>query len=156
MTTETTIQRPADLDPTKLHTPAEYRKWKSDVADYHAAIREEQNRERRKEEAKAAHKNRILTDDENYALAVERLAEQQKREAERKAVRQAEQDAKAAYLASRPDVAEVLERSDFHFLLAVVHWANKGYALSANGVDAFLPGFYSCRLDKPVTAKQAK
>jgi hypothetical protein len=150
-------QRPAPLDLTKLHTPTEVRQWKAEMADYHAALRAEEEQERLKEQTKKAHENRIILNaDEAYALAVEREAQRKAREAEQEAARQAERDAKAAYLASLPAVADVSERSEFHFLQTVIHWAGKGYSLSDDGIEAFLPGFYSCRLTAPATTKKAK
>lgn len=95
MTTKATLARPADLDPTKLHSPAEVRAHRAEVEAYFAAVRAEADRLHRKEEAAKAEANKVLNDDEYYQLALEREAAKQAREAEREAERQTAADAKS-------------------------------------------------------------
>lgn len=156
MTTTTKLQPPAPLDITKLHSPAEVLRHKAEQAAYFESVRAEEQRQRMKEQAEKAYANRVLTPDEYFAEALKRQAEQQARDDQREFERQAERDAKAAYLESTPDIAEVSERSEFSFLQGVIHWASKGYTLTGDGITAFLPGFYCCRLNKPATIKKAK
>lgn len=154
MTNQTTLTSPANLDPFRLHTPAEVRQWESAWADYRQALVAEQNKQRIKEQAEHAESKRILTDAEYFELAQKRESAHQKRLAERLAAEQAEQAAKEAYLASMPDVAEVLERSEYAFILKLQHWMQLGYTCDENSVQGMLPGFWCVKLNKPATAKR--
>lgn len=119
------------------------------MAAYRDALRAQEERTRKRDEAAKAHANRVLTDEEYYQQALEREAQKQAQAAERQAEEQRKKEEKAAYLASLPDVAEVSERSEFLFLQGVIHRAKQGYILEPNGIDAFMLGFYSCRMVKP-------
>jgi hypothetical protein len=148
---------PAPLDNTRIHTREEYKAWQDAMFEYHAAIRAEEKRELLKAEVAKAEANRHLTDDEYHALAVQREAEKQARQAERDAEEAARAEAKAAYLASMPEVAEIQESNPFTFVKQICHWSALGYSLPENANVDFLPGLYSVSLDKPAaTAKKTK
>lgn len=153
MTTKT-IEKPAPLDPSKLHTRTEYREWQGRMADYHNAIRDEEKREREMQARAEAAANAPMSDERYDKLARQRQAEQLAKQAARAAELQAEKDAEAAYLESLPEVAVVNERSEHHLLLKLEHWFSKGYRVAEDSVQAFLPGFYLVHLYKP--AKKSK
>jgi hypothetical protein len=156
-TMNTKLQPPALLDNTKLHTRDEYKAWQDAMYEYYAAIRAEEQREARIAAAKEATANRLLSDHEYHALALQREAEKQARQAERAAAERAEQDAKESYLSSLPEVAEVSAHSPFIFLTEVCLWANRGYTLEDDGNVNFMMGFYTATLNKPApAAKKAK
>lgn len=152
----TTITRPADLDPSRHYSPAQVRLWKAEVAAYHQTLREEDASRHRKEEAAEASRNRVLSEDEYYALTLKRLAEAQAKEAKREAAERAEQEAEAAYLACMPDLAEVLESTEYHFMLKLQHWFQQGYELTDDSIRYFVPGCYAVSLRKPATIKRSK
>lgn len=147
------IVRPADLDNTKLHTREEYKAWQDAMHDYHAAVREEKEAEGRKAAAQLAESQRVLTDAEYHAIAIKRKAEQDSRDAAREAERQAVADAKAAYLSSTPAVAEITENSPYSFLMAVIHWAARGYSMPEQADITFIaPSYYAAKLKAPEAA----
>lgn len=152
----TKITAPEPLDNTKLHSREEYRRWQEANHAYHAAIREGQERAVKQAEAKAAEANRPLSDDEYYALAVQREKAKQQRQAERDAEERAKQEAKAAYMASMPEVAEIEASNPFAFVSQIVHFANLGYQMPENADVHALPGFYAVKLTAPAPAPAAK
>jgi hypothetical protein len=133
-TTVQTPKRPAPLDPTRLHTPAEVRQWKHDEATYWAAMQALQDEERRKEEAARAHANRLLDADEYFELAQQREADNKARQFERDAARKAEELRKQEYLASNPPTAEILVSNNIaEFLRQFEHWVREGYEVDTSG-----------------------
>lgn len=121
---------PEPLDLTRLHSPEEVRLHATKVAAYRDAVREEEEAQRRKQDAAGAAANAFLSEDDYFKLALKRQQEQEERDAQRQAAQKAEKDAEAAYLASRPEVAEVLDRCEYKFLFRVAHWLAQGYELS--------------------------
>lgn len=154
--TTTNLTPPADLDIARLHSPAEVDAWKAQWDAYRESIKADEAAERLKRQAAEARANRILTREEYHQLAMEREAEKQAKEAARQAVEQTKKDEEAAYLASLPEVAEVLEASEFLFLTKCQNWFAKGYTLPDDGISFFLPGCYSVRLHKPSAASKSK
>lgn len=152
---KTKPQKPADLDNQKLHTREEVRCWQDANFEYHAALREEQEKAVKQAAAKAAEANKPLSDDEYFALAQQRETQKQARLAEIAAAEQAKADAKADYLASTPEVAEIEATNPHHFVMQLVHWANRGYQMPENADVHALPGFYAMKLTAPA-AKKAK
>jgi hypothetical protein len=144
------IQKPNDLDNSRLHTRAEVREWKAANAAYFAAIRAEADAERKQKEAAKQKANRPLTDDEYDAMARQREEKRLAAIAEREAEEAAKLKAKSDYLASTPDVAEIAENSEFNFLQAVISWAAKGYTLPDDGIKLMIPSFYSISMNAPV------
>jgi hypothetical protein len=149
-------QRPADLDNTKLHSREEYRAWQDATYEFHAAVRAEEQRAATKAAAEAAQANRVLTPDDYWALAVEREAIKQARQAELQAAEQAKLDAAAEYLASQPDVAVIDATNPYGFLKQVTHWANLGYVLPDDADITMLPTFCAVKLNKPAPAAKRK
>jgi hypothetical protein len=156
MTTNTTLTRPDNLDPSKLHSPTEVRAWEAAVFGYHEQVREEAALLRKREEAKVHEQNKALSPDEYFQEAVEREAIKQARLAEIQAAEQAKEDAAAAYLASSPDVAEISTSNPYKFITEVIHWASKGYVLPDDADITMLPTLCMCKLHKPVAARRAK
>lgn len=139
MTDNTKPQRPAPLDPTRLHTPAEVRKWKEAEAEWAEAIRAAERHAAQEEEAKRAYENRYLTETEYHERAIERENENRARQAEREAARFAEEQRKKEALAESPDIADVLTNSPAEMLRQVCLWAARGYVLNVDGPIVMLP-----------------
>ncbi len=156
MTTKTTLTRPANLDSSKLHSPAEVRAHRAEVEAYFATVRSEAERLHKREEAARAEAQRPLTEDEYHAAAVIREAEQRSRIAEREAVEVAAAEAKAAYLESTPDIADIEASNPHHFLLQVIHWAARGYQMPEGADIATFPNWYAVKLVAPATAPAKK
>lgn len=129
---------------------------RAEVDAYREAVREEENSQRLKEQAAEARNNRVLSRDEYYELAKQRKAEQDAKDAAREAERQAKEDAEAAYLASQPEIAEVMEASPYLFLVRFQHWASLGYIVTEDSPHAFQFGLYHASLKKPATVKKSK
>lgn len=154
-TINTTPTMPEPLSIYVIHSPEDRRRHAIEVAAYYDYIREEEQRQRTIEQAKIAEANRVLTDDDYYALALKRKAEQDAREAAREAERQAAADAKAAYLASAPDVAVISETSPYLFLQQVALWASRGYTISETADMHVLPTYFCASMNKPEPAAPA-
>jgi molecular chaperone GrpE (heat shock protein) len=150
-------QKPADLDNTRLHTREEISAWQESTRDYHAAIRAEEQRAATQAAAKAAEANRPLTDDEYRAAAVIRETAKRARIAEQEATEKAKQEAKAEYLSSTPDFAEIDSSNPHSFLLEVIHWSGKGYSMPEGADLTVFPNWYAVKLVAPApAAKKAK
>jgi actin-related protein len=142
------IQIPAPLDNTKIHSPAVVRKWQHDMADYHAAKRNEELDAERKRQAEMAHANRVLNDDEYHQLAIQRENQKREKELERQVAELAKEKAKQEYLASSPEEVEISEHSDAEMLRLLQHWIQRGYEINFEAARYFQPGFYNIRLSK--------
>jgi len=145
---------PPNLDPSRLYSPAEVDQWKGAWADYRAAVRAEEDRERLKQQAAEARNNRDLTRDEYHQISVKREAENQAKQAAGQAAKQAEKDEEAAYLASLPEVAEVMEQSEFLFLTKLAHRLSQGYVVTEDSIRWWTPGLYHVVLNKPAAPKR--
>lgn len=152
MTTQTANNKPtppAPLDPSIPHHPDTYRRWQREWQAYHAALREEEEAERKRQQTREqAEANRVLSDDQYYALAVKRHDELVKKAAEREAAAKAQAEAEGAYFASLPDIAEVLESTEHIFLVKLAQWIAAGYEVRDDSIVHFVRGCYSVRLYK--------
>ncbi|MDO8774306.1 MAG: hypothetical protein Q7K57_37455 [Burkholderiaceae bacterium] len=149
-TTTTALTKPAGLDPTRLHSPEEYQKWKSDTAAYFQGIRDAERAEQVKEQAVKAYENRILSSTEYFEMAVKREAENKAKQAEREAEQKAAALAEIDRLMASPETVEVLHRSEFTFMLEVIQWANRGYVL--NSLMSLMPGLCHAVMSAPAPA----
>jgi hypothetical protein len=157
MTNENTkLSMPEPLDTSKFYTREERRQHAAAVASYHETVRAEEQRQPLAEEAARAEANRVMTQEEYEALALLRYQEKVAKEAEQAAAEKAQAEAKEAYLASMPDIAEIEARSEFIFLSDVAHWFAKGYTADEKSIIGWIPGFYCVKLNKPAPAKIAK
>lgn len=156
MQNQTTPTKPADLDPTRLHSLDEQRQWKSDWADYHATIRAVEQAKVTKAQAIVAYENRTLSESEYFDLAVKRKAEQDSRNAEREAIAKAAALAEIDRLMGSPDIAEVLHRNEYAFVQEVIQWSGRGYVLADNGFLSFMPGMYHINMQAPAKKVSAK
>jgi len=160
MTTQSTNNKPtppAPLDPSIPHHPDEHRRWQREWAAYHAALREEEEAERKRQQAREeAEGTRMLSDDQYHALALKRHAEMVRKAAEREAAAKAQAEAEAAYFASLPEIAEVLEATEHIFIVKLAEWIAAGYEVRDDSIVHFIRGCYSVRLYKAVTKKAGK
>ena len=154
MTEQLTMPEPLDL--TRPHHPSEVRAHANRVAAYHEALREQEAAERRKQEAREAATDRVLSEDEYYALSLKLHEAQKQKEAQREAERKAKEDEEAAYLASLPELAEISENSEYLFLTKLAAWIAKGYRVTEESVRYWVPGFYCVILAAPATKGGAK
>ena len=154
MTNTTSPIKPADLDSTRLHSPAELREWKAKTADYHQAIRDIERAKFVASQAAVAQQNRTLNEEEYFAMAVKRKAENDARIAEREAAEKAAALADIERLLSSPPTVDVLHRSEYSFMVEVIQWANRGYTMQDNGLMAMMPGLYHVILNAPAPAKK--
>lgn len=152
MTTDT-LTMPEPLDPSRLHSPTEVRMHATKVAAYRDALREEEAALRRKQEQAAAAADRVLSEDEYFALALKFNEAQKAKEAQREAERKAKDDEEAAYLASHPATAEIMERSEYRLLTALEHWIKRGYSVTPDSVQAFGMGLFHVTLAAPAPTK---
>lgn len=141
--------KPADLDNKILHHPDVVRQHKSDVFEYHAAIRATEQAKVVADQAAEAHANRIISDEEYYQANVLRQQEQEKRQASYVVAEKAAALANIDRLMQSPPVAEVVARNEFAFLQELILWSSKGYTLEDNGIVHFGPGFYNVLLSAP-------
>lgn len=148
--TNDALTMPEPLDLSRPHHPAEVRAHANRVEAYHAARREEEAAQRRKQEARDATKDRVLTEDEYFALSLKLHEAQKQKEAQREAERKAKEDEEAAYLASLPEFAEVSEHSEYLLLTKLAAWIGKGYRVTEESVRYWMPGFYCITLAAPV------
>lgn len=151
---QTTPTKPADLDSTILHSPDAVRQWKSDWATYHAATRAVEQAKINKAQAAVAYENRTLSESEYHEQAVKRKQEQDTKQAERAAVEKAAALAEIDRLMGSPDIAEVMHRNEYSFLLEVIQWSSRGYVLADNGFLSFMPGLYHIQMQAPPTTKK--
>lgn len=147
---------PSPLDLSRLHSPAEVRIHAAKVAAYRDAVREEEAEQRRKQEAAEAAADRVLSEDEYFALSLKLHQAQKAKEAARQAAEQAEKDAAAAYLESHPETAEITADNPYHALVKLEHWIAKGYRVTEQSVGCWLPNFIHLVLAAPVSAKGGK
>lgn len=150
MQNQTTLTKPENLDPTRLHSPDEVRQWKAECSEYHRAIREIEQAKVAKDQAVVAYKNRTLDENEYFALKVKEKAEQDARIAERAAAEKAAALASIDRLMGSPAIAEVMHRSEYSFLQEVIQWANRGYVLANDGFLNFGMGFYHIKMTAPI------
>ena len=101
-----------------------------------------------------AHQNRNLNDDEYFAMAVKRKAENDLKIAERVAAEKAAALAEIDRLLSSPASVEVVQRSEFAFIREVIHWANRGFTMPDSGFMAMMPGMFHIVMDAPATTKK--
>lgn len=148
--------KPVELDPKKLHSPSEVRQFKAETADYFQALRDIEQSRNVKAQAEHAHQNKTLDDDEYFALAVKRKAENDAKIAERLATEKAAALAHIDHLLSSPPTIEIMHRSEFAFLKEVIHWANRGYVMPDSGFLAMMPGMFHIVMDAPAKSKACK
>lgn len=152
MTTQTTLTKPDNLDTSILHHPSVVRQWKADTADYFQALRNIEQAELNKAKTISAYENRILSEDEYFALKVKQKTEQDEKQAEREAAAKATALAEIDRLMASPPTVEVLHRGEFQFISEVIMYANRGYELA--DLIACMPGLYHCTLSAPVAVKK--
>lgn len=143
------IQAPAPLSTHVLHTPAEVRKWKQDNQDYLNAKNAQAAKEAAKAEAKHAAANKVLSEEEYHALAVEREAAKQADQEAYAARIKEKEAAAAAFLLTTPPVVSLNESNPANFLSALTIWIRKGYDIDLNGELNMGPFFYLCTLVAP-------
>jgi hypothetical protein len=102
------LKMPEPLDRTKLHSPAVVRSHDKAVADYWQAVREAERAEAQAKEAAQAHSNRVISEDDYFQMAVARDNANRLKDLERQTAALAAEKEKQDYLASNPDVAEVV------------------------------------------------
>ena len=158
--TKTTPQRPVrpePLDTTKLHTPAAVRAYKAAESRYWQEMQDIARKEEQEAVADRAYANRILNEDEAYALAVERQNRQRELDLQRQVAALAAKTARDEYLASTTPTVEVCETSFYAFLVTFEHFAAKGYTLDINGPQTIVPPnfFHVAMVRKPTKAKAA-
>lgn len=153
MTNQTTPIKPENLDSTRLHSPEEVKQWKADTADYFSALRAIENAKVAKAQAQVAYANRTLTSDEYHELAVKREADRQAKQAERETAEKTAALAEIDRKMASPDTVEVMNRSEYNFLLEVIMWSNRGYTLQDNGIHHFGMGLYHVQLTAPAKKK---
>lgn len=151
-----TLTMPEPLSIYELHSPAKQRAHAAQVAAFRDAKREEEATQRRKQEAAAAAADRPLTDDEYFALAVKRLADQRAKDAQREAERKAREDADSAYLASTPEIAEAMANDPFTLLTKLEPWFARGYRMTPDSIQFWMPNLMHVVLAAPVSTKGAK
>jgi FMN phosphatase YigB (HAD superfamily) len=156
MQTQNTPIKPADLDSTILHSPDAVRQWKADWVDYHAATRAIEQARITKAQAIVAYENRTLSESEYHEQAVKRKQEQDAKQAERAAVEKAAALAEIDRLMGSPDIAEVMHRNEYSFLLEVIQWANRGYVMADNGFLTFGMGMYHIQMQAPPATTKKK
>ncbi|PWK38671.1 hypothetical protein [Cupriavidus plantarum] len=147
----TAIEKPADLDPTVWHSRDDYRQWQARMADYAAAVRAEEARQREEQEKRDNPPPQYPSDAEYDRIKrAEHEAEmaRRKQHADEQA---AKEKARADYLASTPDIAEIRAADPFSLLTEVTHWAAKGYSLPEDGIQFFVQGCYTVQMVKPTT-----
>jgi len=150
----TAITKPEPLDPTVYHTRDQYRAWQASMADYYNALRAEEARQREKQEQEENPPPRYLGNDEYDRIKRKQWEEDQARQKQRDDEQAAKEKARADYLASTPDVAEILAFDPFTLLQEVAHWSAKNYSLPEDGIQHFTQGCYTVQMVKPTTAKK--
>jgi hypothetical protein len=143
---------PADLDKSRLHSPAEVRAWEAARFAHFDAIRAAENAKAQAEYV--ASQPRYLTPDEYFALGVERFNAQKLKDLERETAALAAEQEKAALLASRPATVEIAERNPAAFLAQLQHWHTQGYSVDFDAMVTILPTLFNVTLNAP--AKTAK
>lgn len=139
-----TPQRPAPLDNSVIHHPRTIRAWKDAEYEYHAAIRAQALAAEAK--AEASRKPKVLTEDEEYQLAVKRDAAKKAEQAKRVQQELDKEEAHQKYLASSPERVELLESSLYALLISVQHWCKKGYQIDETSINSIPPSLYACHL----------
>jgi hypothetical protein len=156
--TDTEIQippLPPALDPTRLYSPSEVRQWKRDTEAHYDAKRAAQRQQVLRDEV--ATSPRMLSEEEDFALALERQATRTAQQFERDSQALMQKKAQEAYLASSPETAEVIERSFVRFLVQFQLWAQRGYVVNVDGPLTGSFDLYHATLTKPAqTSKVAK
>jgi hypothetical protein len=148
--TESDIQippLPAALDLTRLYSPSEVRQWKRDTEAHYDAKRAAERQQALSDEV--ATSPRMMSEEEEFALALERQATRTAQQFERDSQALMQKKAQEAYLTSSPETAEVIERSFVRFLVQVQHWAERGYAVNVDGPLAGGFDLYHATLTKP-------
>jgi hypothetical protein len=140
---------PADLDSTVLHSPAEVQAWKDAHADYRNALAAIERAEEAKAKAAQEKANGVLTDEDYFEQAKKREAEKQKKLAEAAAADAARRAEKEAYMLSEPEVADVMEATEFNLLKALEHWMSRGYRVTDDSLKFWTPRLYHVQLAKP-------
>jgi len=153
--TKNTPIKPEPLSIYVLHSPAEKRKHAAEVDAYNQAVRAIEHAKQVKAQAEIAERNRPMTDEEYFQMAVNRKADQDAMEAEAAAIRHAAELEKIAYEMSSPAVADIMETSEFQFLKSVVHWAGRGYVMHDQSIQHWGMGLYHVQLSAPAVAKKA-
>nr|WP_315428108.1 hypothetical protein [uncultured Albidiferax sp.] len=146
--------KPADLDNTKLHTPAEYKAWQQSMRDYYNALRAIEQAAERKAQAVIAEQNRPISDDEYHALAVKRKQIADDKIAERAAAEKSAALAEIEKLMSSPATVDVINRNEVLFMVEVIQWANRGYTMPETGFHSFGLGLFHITMNAPVLAKK--
>jgi hypothetical protein len=148
------LKMPEPLDRTKLHSPAVVRSHDKAVADYWQAVREAERAEAQAKEAAQAHSNRVISEDDYFQMAVARDNANRLKDLERQTAALAAEKEKQDYLASNPDVAEVVATNVAVFLNQLQHWHVRGYSVDFNGPLMTMPNLYHVMLNAP--AKSTK
>lgn len=152
-TTQTAPVRPADLDTTKLHSPATVAKWKEDNASYFAALRAIDHEKEVAAARAEAERTRPMTQLEYWNMAQAREAEKQAKAREAEKAEKAAARAEIDRLASSPAVAEIMHRNEFLFIREIAMWCNRGYKFDDN--NSLLHsgnGLYHAQLFAPAPA----
>jgi hypothetical protein len=147
---------PEPLSLYKLHSPEVRRAHQAKVEAHYAAKRELERAERAAAEAAKAHANRVLTEQEYFAAAVERENVNRAKQAEREAAQYAAEQAKKEALAGSPEIADILTNNPADMLREVILWGRKGYELNEQGPIAMLmPSLFHCQMRAPAKKSRA-
>lgn len=146
-TNSTTLTKPADLDPSRLHPPAVVREWKAKVAAYNEALREQEEAKQRAKDL--AEMPRYLDDDAYYEMAVKREEALKAKAQERERAVEERHRQEADYLLSNPDIAQINDWSEYGLLMKLQHWLSRGYTVQEDSVHLWLPGAYAVKLAAP-------
>lgn len=152
MTTQTLPTKPADLSIYVLHSPEAIRQHAAETRDYFNEIRKIEHAEAVRAQAILANANRPSTDDEYFAQAQKREAENQAKQAERAATEKADALAEIDRLLASPPTVEVVHRNEFLFLQKVIQYAGRGYVMTDDGFLSFTPGMYHIVMNSPQQA----
>lgn len=149
-----TISKPEPLPQDRFVSRSELRAWQARMADYYNAVRAEEIRQREEQEKRDNPPPHYLDDAAYDRLKRAEWQADMDRRKQRDDEQAAKAKAKADYMASTPDVAEILAADPFTLLTEVVHWSAKGYSLPDDGIQYFTQGCFTVRMTKPTTARK--
>jgi len=145
-----------EFDITRLYSPAEQRSVQAHNRAVYEARRLAEQAIQKAAERDRNHANRILTDEEYYAMKKkeneERQFKQKMHELEIAAKRQAQID----YMNSSPDEVKINANNPFELTQQINHWVGKrGYVIQTENIFYFISGCYALTLSAPPAKRKS-